>query len=203
MPSSSSSLSEGTGGLGTTFGKGTGDIIEFMPNVTGYNKRYSYTDPDYLETMLWFLTDYHDSVAEMTFWSLWGGPMIMATDPRNMTAQKQSIVLNEDALAVARDEALLLPALQFRDPAKGTEAWSRPMGNGDFAVVLFNSNFGGNSTSVSLPLQDIKGWPSGVASATGKDLWAHSSVGTVHSEWTASLPSHGVSYVRLTPAKEK
>jgi len=187
--------------LGELDGKGTGEIIELMSNLTGYNARYAYTDPDYLETMLWFLTDYTDSVAEMTMWSLWGGPMIMATDPRNMTAQKQSIVLNADALAVARDEALMLPTLEFREPASGTEAWSRPMGNGDFAVVLFNSNFGGADRNVTLGLQNIKGWPAGAGTATGRDLWLHQSVGPVTGSWSASLSPHGVSYVRLTPVQ--
>lgn len=188
------------GAFATTFGKGTGDIIEFMPNVTSYNKKFSYIDPDYLETMLWFLTDFHDSVAEMTFWSLWGVPMIMATDPRNMTDEKSSIVLNKDALAVARDDALLLPTMEFRDAATGTEAWSRPMGNGDFAVVLFNSNFGGDDKTVSLALNNINGWPKGVSTATGRDLWAHESIGTISGQWSANLSSHSVSYVRLTPA---
>jgi hypothetical protein len=58
-------------------------------------------DPDFLMTGL-VLTD-DESESEFAMWSIFGGPMIVSTDVRNMTAWKSSVVLNGEILAVNND----------------------------------------------------------------------------------------------------
>lgn len=47
-------------------------------------------DPDFLELGLPTLSE-EDGKTEFTFWAIFGGPMLLATDVRNMSAWKQSV----------------------------------------------------------------------------------------------------------------
>lgn len=47
-------------------------------------------DPDFLELGLPSLSQ-DDGQTEFTFWALFGGPMLLSTDIRNMSAWKQSV----------------------------------------------------------------------------------------------------------------
>ena len=118
-------------------GQGTGDIIEGLANasVTAGLAPFSYPDPDFLMTGL-FQTE-AESVTEFSFWALWSAPMLVATDVRNMSAFKASVLANADVLAVQWDAALK-PASRLRGGTAQT--WAKPLADGGAAVVLYNSD---------------------------------------------------------------
>ena len=89
--------------LGTGYGGGTVDIIEYMAYLkpSQYNRPYGWMvcplrvhacichshfpkDPDFLETLFYPTMNFVDSRTEYTFWSLWSAPLIIATDLRNL-----------------------------------------------------------------------------------------------------------------------
>jgi hypothetical protein len=68
-------------------------------------------DPDFLMTLK--LENYtnvpvmtfEESKSEFSFWALWASPLVVATDPRDMSQQKRSILLNEEVQRVNRHGA--------------------------------------------------------------------------------------------------
>ncbi len=60
---------------------------------------YAWGDPDFLETDTGLLSQ-TESESEFAMWAVMGGPMIVATDVRNMSAWKTSVLMNKDIIAV-------------------------------------------------------------------------------------------------------
>ena len=176
-------------------GQGTGDIIEGMAdaNVTRGLAPYSFPDPDFLMTGL-FQTE-AESITEFSFWSLWSAPMLVATDVRNMSAFKASVLSNADVLAIQWDDSLA-PAVRLR--AGSSQLWVKPLANGDAAVVLYNSNdFAAQDVSVAWDELGGK-WVGGTVSVY--DLWAHRIIATAQTAGltAAALPPHGCAMWRLS-----
>ncbi len=170
-------------------GQGTADLIDkWADPATGRGLApFSWPDPDFLETGL-FQTE-AEGQTEFTFWALWGAPLVVTTELRNLSAWKRSVLLNEDALAVQADP-LLAPAARLRaDNATGAQLWARPLSGGRIAAVLYNG--------ADLQARDVActwaelGWAG--ASVDVYDAWAHSRVGAgVQGGATAkALPPHG------------
>jgi len=96
---------------GVGYGQGTREIIDFMADLhpAGLNGPYQWMDPDFLETLFNPLEDiystmnYTNSRTEMAFWVLWSAPLLVATDPADMSDEKRSILMNEEVLAVHGD----------------------------------------------------------------------------------------------------
>ena len=42
---------------------------------------------------------FEESKSEFSFWALWASPLIVATDPRDMSDEKRAILLNEEVSA--------------------------------------------------------------------------------------------------------
>jgi len=82
--------------------------------------------------------DFIASRTEYSLWAMWSAPLLIATDVRNLTAEKASILLNKEAIAINQD-ALAHAADRLRnDSATGEQLWARPLANGDRAVLLFH-----------------------------------------------------------------
>lgn len=176
---------------GVGFGQGVRDIIEWMGHIgpSKWTKQHGWLDPDFLMTM--FLEKWHgdwepmtftDSRTEFSFWALWASPLVFATDPRNMTDEKKAILMNEEVIAVNQD-ALFAGGDRLYNATDGTQAWSKPLANGDVAVILYNRGTDAEGAvttgakDVSVTWQQL-GWADdGTASTyTMRDLWAHDAV---------------------------
>jgi len=167
---------------GVGYGQGTKDIIEWMADLqpSKWTQQYGWMDPDFLMTLFlenytigdWTPMDYVDSRTEFSFWALWSSPMILATDPRNMSEAKKSIVMNEEVIAVNQD-SLFTSGDRIWNNTDGAQVWDRPLADGSHAVILYNS-----ADKVNATIQvtwDMLGWPDS-AVVTMRDLWAHADV---------------------------
>ena len=72
------------------------------------------------------------------------------------------------------------------------QLWGRQLSDGRYAAVLFNR--GDQHHNITLPF-DLFGWSGATVSV--RDLWEHKELGTVTGSFTASVVSHGVSFVVL------
>jgi alpha-galactosidase len=183
--------------LWTFNGQGTADIIEkmAMPEIAASLAPFSFPDPDFLMTGFWPLTD-TESETEFAFWALFGGPMIISTDVRNMSAWKAGVVLNADILAVNQDAAVLPGTRVVFDNVTNTQVWKKPLANGDLAVIAYNKDDASNRT-VAVNWVDL-GWPAS-ASVSVYDLWSHTVIGTFTGGTTAAdIVPHGHVMWRLT-----
>ena len=77
----------------------------------------------------------------------------------------------------------------------GGQLWSKPLQNGDLAIILYNS---GDSDNVTVPVAwEELGWKTTDAVLV-RDLWERKDVGTLVGGMSAALAAHDVAMLRLT-----
>jgi len=189
---------------GVGYGQGTKEIIDFMADLhpSKFNRPHAWMDPDFLETLFapfgadWFPMNFTNSRTEMSFWSLWSSPLLVATDPADMSEEKKSILMNPEIIAINQDPAFI-SGERIRNDNTTTcgQVWSRPLQNGDLAVILYNSG-DANDVSVSVSWPEL-GWSSTDQVAV-RDLWNRADVGVVAEGYEAVLSAHDVAFLRLT-----
>ncbi len=76
--------------------------------------------------------------SQFTLWSEMASPLLLSTEVADLSPAELSIVSNRDVIAVDRDP--LGRQGKIVDRGKDWDALSRPLANGDYAVVLFNQS---------------------------------------------------------------
>ncbi len=95
-------------------------------------------------------------------------------------------------IAVDQDP-LDLQAIKVSEPSVGLQVWSKVLsGSGQRAVALLNRTSATANITVNWSDIDLTG------SATVRDLWAHSNLGSFSTSYTASVPSHGVVMLKIS-----
>lgn len=192
---------------GEGYGIGTKNIIDFMADLhpSKYTRPYAWMDPDFLETLFLdkhmdeevsVMMNYTNSRTEFSFWSMWSSPLLVATDPANLSVEKASILLNKEVIAINQDEAFIAgERIRNDNETTGGQLWSRPLANGDICVILYNSGQNDNTT-VSVSWTEL-GWEAS-DEVYIRDLWAHADVGVVTGGYSSELLAHDVSMLRLS-----
>jgi len=188
----------------------TSSIIETLVGKAQYAGQGGWNDPDFLMTGGQGCTfnktttcpgqTFTEYQTEFAIWCITASPLIIATDIRNMTTQKQSIVLNKEIVAVNQDPLKKAGDRVYTNSCGESssttcQVWSKPLANGSYALVLYNSGAATHNITASFSLI---GWSG--AQATVRDLWAHANLGTFTGSFTAQVPSHGNSMVTVTKA---
>jgi alpha-galactosidase len=133
-----------------------------------------------------------------TFWAAWSAPLLVSTDVRKLSKEKRSILLNEEAIAINQD-ASATSADRIRGSRGGVQLWSRPLANGDQAVVLYNS--GRHATNASVAWMEL-GWPV-AESVRVRDVWSKTDLGQFTGGFQlASLAPRDVAFLRLAAQRE-
>jgi alpha-galactosidase len=129
----------------------------------------------------------------MSLWSLASSPLILGNNLPDTDGWTLSLLTNDEVLSIDQD-ALGLAARRIREQ-NGTEVWVKLLKDGSKAIALFNR--GGASATVTLNWAD--------AGLTGKevlrDLWSHKDLGVFDQAYASQVPSHGVIFLRIKPAK--
>ncbi len=76
-----------------------------------------------------------------------------------------------------------------------SEVWSKQLKDGGRAVILLNR--GGTAADISVSWEDL-GYPAHVSAAV-RDLWAKKDLGKSTGTFFATVPSHAVVMLRITP----
>ncbi|HEY5220202.1 MAG TPA: hypothetical protein VIJ16_10360, partial [Gemmatimonadaceae bacterium] len=136
----------------------------------------------------------------MSLWSLLAAPLIAGNDVRAMldttswqVRTTRDILLNKEVIAVDQD-SLGVQGMVVEDYPPELQVWMKPLADGSKAVVLFNR--------ASVPSPMTANWGAiGIKTkqARVRDLWAHKDLGTIDDRYTATVPSHGVVMLRVTP----
>jgi len=124
-----------------------------------------------------------------SLWAILAAPLIAGNDVRNLSDDTKSILLNKDVIAVNQDPM----GVEGNRIAKNgdQEVWARPLAKGAYAIGLFNR--GAEPATIAVKWSDVK--MSGKLKV--RDLWAHSDLGKVADGYSAQVPSHGVSMIRV------
>jgi alpha-galactosidase len=170
---------------------GIQNIVNVTVPLSAYAKPGSFNDPDMMEVGRGGMTD-TEMRSHFALWSVLASPLIAGNDIRNMNTATQSILKNQNLIAINQD-SLGLQATQISND--GTRrVLAKKLANGDVAVALFNQ--GSNTTTVSTTTAAIG--KSGT-SFTLRDAWTNAtsnSTGTI----SASVPGHGTVVYRVSGA---
>ena len=176
----------------------TGDIRDTWDSMTkiGFSQAElaawaapgHWNDPDMLEIGNGGMTD-DEYRTHMSLWSILAAPLLAGNDLRNMTPTILEILTNREVIAVDQDK----DGKQGRRIAKSgdQEVWVRPLSGGAHAIGLFNR--GDAPAKITAKWSDL-----GLkAHAHARDLWAHSDLKLDGTEYSVTVPAHGVVMLRI------
>jgi len=159
----------------------------------------AWNDPDMLEVGNGGMTR-DEYRAHFSLWAEMAAPLIAGNDVRAMldttswqVRTTRDILLNKEVIAVDQD-SLGVQGMVVEDYPPELQVWMKPLADGSKAVVLFNR--------ASVPSPMTANWGAiGIKTkqARVRDLWAHKDLGTIDDRYTATVPSHGVVMLRVTP----
>jgi hypothetical protein len=128
---------------------------------------------------------------QLTLWSISAAPLVLGTDLTHMDSGDLALLTNDEVLGVDRAGRPAHPVVQGAQQ----QTWWAYNGDGTYSVGLFN--LAGSTANVSVNWSDL-GF---TGSATVRDLWSHTDLGSSSGSFTASsVPGHGSRLLKVTPA---
>ncbi|KAL3342673.1 hypothetical protein AABB24_026613 [Solanum stoloniferum] len=182
----------------------TGDITDDWNSMTSradlndqwasYAGPGGWNDPDMLEVGNGGMS-FGEYRSHFSIWSLVKAPLIIGCDLRSIDNTAHDILSNSEVIAVNQDKLGVQgkKVKQYGD----LEVWAGPLSGKRVALVLWNR--GSSKADITAYWSDI-----GLDSSTvvdARDLWAHSTKGSVKGQISASVESHDCSMYVLTPTK--
>jgi alpha-galactosidase len=176
-----------TGDISDTWTSMIGNIEKQVPTAPNSGPGH-WNDPDMLEIGNGHMTD-EEFRTHMSLWALAAAPLLAGNDIRTMAPAIKEILMNGEVIAVDQD-ALGKQASPIK--SGNLEMWVKPLADGSVAVGVVN--LGDAETITSVKASDLG---LGIHVKAGRDLWRHSSVVFRNDQYTASIPPHGVIFLRL------
>lgn len=137
----------------------------------------------------------NEQLTHLALWALQAAPLLIGADLSKIDEWTINVLGNREMLAVNQD-VLGRPA--GRKMSDGwVEVWARPLEDGTIAAGLFNR--GPEPASVTAKWADL-----GLEGAQPvRDLWLQKDLGRVNGQLTATVPRHGVLFVKIgAPARQ-
>jgi len=186
----------------------TGDISDRWTSLIGIvdlNAQYwqsarpgAWNDPDMLEVGNGGMTN-DEYRAHFSLWAIMAAPLMAGNDLRAMVGDSRQaraireILTNREVIAVDQDSLGVQGKLVQSSPPE-LQVWAKPLADGSRAVVLFNRASVATTMTVSWGRIGLL-----TDSAEVRDLWAHEDRGRFGRRYSATVPSHGVAMLRVTP----
>ena len=160
--------------------------------IAKYMRPGHWNDPDMLEIGNGGMTD-EEYRTHMSLWSMLAAPLLAGNDLRTMSDSIRDILTNREIIAIDQDRAAI-PAKRISDPASTAVVVVRRLHDGSVAVGLFNRADQPQKISVKWADAGLRGAPRRV-----RNLWKHENVAVDGSAYSATVPTHGVVLLRVTP----
>ena len=185
--------------VGGNLWRTTGDIRDAWDSMTRigfsqndlapYAKVGHWNDPDMLEIGNGAMTN-DEYKTHMSLWAILAAPLLAGNDLRSMTPEIMAILTNKEVIAVDQDKLGKQGQRVWQSGEQ--EIWTRELAGGDVAVAVFNR--AKDEAKITVKPVDLK--IAGPRKA--KDLWTHQNVAWTESEYSVTVPSHGVAMLRLS-----
>ena len=160
------------------------------PGIAQYASPGHWNDPDMLEVGNGGMTD-TEYQSHFSLWAIMASPLIAGNDIRSMSTTTKNVLTNADVIAVDQDPA----GIQGKPISTSTtlEVWSKKLsGDQTYAVVLFNRTAASAAITVTWSSLGMTS-----TSATVRDLWSHTDLGPTATQYSATVPSHGVVMLKV------
>lgn len=148
-----------------------------------------FPDPDMLEIGTGALTPTEERT-HFGLWAMYGAPLILGADLRNLPAGSLSVVSNSDVIAV--DQQAAGHAVRQVSATPGQYVLARAMNDGSTIVALYNE---GDSPAPLSTTAAAAGLPAAPAYRV-KDLWTGAVTSTT-GDLTQQVPAHGLTLLRV------
>ena len=125
----------------------------------------------------------------MTLWAIESAPLSLGDDLTSLDSYGLSLITNTEVIAVDQAGHQAHPISQ----ASSQQVWFANNGDGSYTVALFN--LGGSTATVTVNWSSL-GFS---GSASVRDLWSHTNLGTVNNSFSASLNAHASRLLKVTP----
>lgn len=186
--------------MGTWTASSVMTILDKMPAIRRYNGPNHWNDPDMLEVGNGM--SFAEDKAHFSLWCMLAAPLMAGNDLRKMSSQTQSVLTNNEAIAINQD-ALGISAWRYF-AFDGLEIWVKPLSNNNWAVCFLNrANHSQNINYVwaEHALQDVQTkMVVDFAKTTYKlrNVWAKKDAGTTNIAFKQVIPAHDAVMFMLT-----
>jgi alpha-galactosidase len=127
-------------------------------------------------------------------WALQAAPLLIGADLSQADAWTVNLLGNREMLAVNQDAKGLAAGRVASDG--WTEVWSRRLADGTVAVGLFNRGPEAMSVTASFTALGLTGVQ------PVRDIWSQTALPSARDQFTATVPRHGVVFVKIgSPSK--
>jgi alpha-galactosidase len=171
-------------------------LLDMQAGLEKYAAPGGWNDPDMLEVGNGGMTT-GEYRAHFGLWCLLAAPLMAGNDLRQMPPEIREILTNPEVIAIDQDP-LGVQGRRIRSGGE-LEVWEKRLDRGAHAVILFNR--GRNAQPVAVSWQEI-GLPYD-AEPLVRDLWAKKDLGPVKGTFSATIPSHEIVMIKVTPGPAK
>lgn len=175
-----------------TYSLGMMNIVDLQVGLEAFAGPGHWNDPDMLEVGNGGMTA-EEYRTHFSMWSELAAPLIAGNDLARMSPETKSILTNKEVIAIDQDPLGMEGRRVWKEG--DLEVWSKQLAGGFRSAVLLNR--GAAAHDITLRWEDL-GYPA-TMSASLRDLWKATDVGSFKGSYTASVPSHGVVMVKVTP----
>ena len=127
----------------------------------------------------------------MTLWAIESAPLSIGDDLTSLDSYGLSLLTNTEVIAVDQADHQAHPISQ----ASPQQVWFANNGDGSYTVALFNL---GSSTATVTANWSSLGFS---GSASVRDLWSHTNLGTITNSFSATLNAHASRLLKVTPTQ--
>ncbi|WP_329561489.1 alpha-galactosidase [Kitasatospora sp. NBC_01266] len=128
--------------------------------------------------------------SQLTLWAIENANLMLGTDLTNLDSSDLSLLTNDEVIAVDQAGHPATPV----DRTSQQQVWSAPNGDGSYTVALFNLSSSPETVTAHFPDLGFSG------SATVRDLWSHTELGSSTGTFSATLNPHASRLLRVTPS---
>jgi len=197
--------------VGGNLWRTTGDITDTWTSMSGIgfaqagHEKYAgpghWNDPDMLVVgKVGWGPNIHDTrltpneqVVHISLWSLQAAPLLIGADMAQLDPFTIDLLGNREVLAVDQDPLGKAAGRVQAEP--WFEIWARPLSDGTIAVGLFNR--APEAATVTAKFSDL-----GISGTQPvRDLWLHKDLGSSRDQFSATVPRHGVIFVKIGKSK--
>lgn len=187
---------------GTWSSWGVMKIVDMRDSIRQYAGPGHWNDPDMLEVGNGVMTVAEDRT-HFALWSIMAAPLILGNDLRKITPEALAIITNKEVIAVDQDT---LGVQGFRVKRIGNvDVWAKPLAGDNWAIAFVNR--GKEAANLNLKWADLpitddifkKEFTPGKKTYQLRDLYAKKEVGTTRKDLKATLVSHDILMLRLSP----
>ncbi len=125
----------------------------------------------------------------MTLWAIEAAPLSIGDNLTSLDSYGLSLLTNTEVIAVDQAGYQAHPISQ----ASSQQVWFARNGDGSYTVALFNLGSSTATVSVNWSSLGFSG------SASVRDLWSHSNLGTISNSFSATLNTHASRLLKVTP----